>query len=382
MRNSTLSLLGALIALLIGMVAPPHARADAHEAEPENAPKKVLIVISGNGKDGGRTAPGYEFDEFSSAYLVFGANGIEVDIASPTGGKVESDPFDPRDPINARVLADPKIMAKLENSLPLTDVTSDDYDAVFVVGGKGAMFDLHDNSHLQSIISSKYVDGGIVAAVCHGPAALVNVTLPDGSYLIDGKKVNGFTNVEEEMFGQRWMPDFPFLLEDMLVERGGAFEASPMMLSHVAIDGRLVTGQNPASTPHAAEAVVRLLGQEPGARPEGPKERTYALLKAVIEEDPDSLEAYEAKPANYNGSLIAMYGFFSAQTAQTRSEHEAAIALMSVDSPVSKRPKLRLQVAKSRSRLGDDKAAQEIVMQILEQDPKNEAAASFAAQLN
>lgn len=382
MRNSAISIISALVALLVGIVMPAMAQADPHEMDPDYMPRKVLMVISGNGKDGGRTAPGYEFEEFSSAYLVFWANGIEVDVASPNGGTVESDPYDPSDPINARVLADPAIMAKLENSLPLAEVTSSDYDAVFVVGGKGAMFDLHDNPYLQSIISSKYVGGGIVAAVCHGPAALVNVKLPDGSYLIDGKKVNGFTNLEENMFGQRWIPDFPFLLEDMLVERGGSFEASPMMLSHVTVDGRLVTGQNPASTPLAAEAVVRLLGQEPGARPVGPMERTYALLKAVIEEGPENLAAYEAAPEDYNGSLIAMYGFFSANTAQSRSEHETAIALMSVSSPVSERPQLRLRIAKSWSELGDEKAAREIVMQVLEVDPTNEAAASFAATLN
>jgi putative intracellular protease/amidase len=115
--------------------------------------------------------------------------------------------------------------------MPIAEANHEDYDAVFVVGGKGAMFDLPDNGALQDILAGAYTSGSIVAAVCHGPAALVNVQLPDGSYLVDGKQVNGFTNVEEQMFGQKWMPDFPFLLEDKLVERGGEFQSSPMMLS-------------------------------------------------------------------------------------------------------------------------------------------------------
>ena len=352
-------------------------------ANPEmNGPIRVLMVISGHGKDGGKTAPGYEFEEFAAAYLVFEANGIDVDVASPNGGKVESDPYDPRDAVNAQVLANKAIMTKLENSMPIANANHEDYDAVFVVGGKGAMFDLPDNGALQDILAGAYTSGGIVAAVCHGPAALVNVQLPDGSYLVDGKQVNGFTNVEEHMFGKKWMPDFPFLLEDKLVERGGEFQSSPMMLSHVAIDGRLITGQNPASTPLAAEAVVRSLGLEPVDRPIENTERTYALIKTVLSQGAAATKAYEEAPGNYNGPLISMYGFFLARSAKDPRDHHTAIAMMDLDTPVRDRPQLRMQSAKSWAALGQTDKAREIVQALVEANPENEAAKAFAASLN
>jgi len=371
--------LGSIAAVLLAFLAS--ISAPVAQAETGDQPK-VLMIISGNGQDGGQTAPGYEFDEFASAFLVFDANGIAVDVASPEGGNVESDPYDATEAVNAQVLANASIMAKLENSLALASVSHTDYDAVFIVGGKGAMFDFHDNAALQEIIADTYISGGTVAAVCHGPAALVNVTLPDGSFLVDGKRVNGFTNVEEHMFGQKWMPDFAFLLEDKLVERGGRFESAPMMLSHVAIDDRLITGQNPASTPLVAEAVVRSLGREPVERQIETSERTYALIKTVLERGPTATQAYADAPGDYNGRLIATYGFLSARSAETDQDHRIAIALMDVDSAVRDRPQLRLQVAKSWSELGDKDKAGEIVQTILEADPANEAAKAFAATLN
>ena len=143
----------------------------------ESNSKKVLMVVSGNGqheKDG-EQKPGYEFDEFSKAYAVFKNNGITVDIASPKGGPVEADKYNAEKPYNAVVLADNAIMEKLKNTLATSSIVAKNYDAVFVVGGKGAMFDLPNDIALQHIIADVYQQQGSVAAVCHGPAALVNV---------------------------------------------------------------------------------------------------------------------------------------------------------------------------------------------------------------
>lgn len=197
--------------------------------------KSVLMVVSGYGQGQGEQAPGYEFDEFAKAWLVFKEHGVAVDIASPKGGKVEADKFDAKSAYNAKVLADAEAVNKLENTLSTAELESQNYDAVFVVGGKGAMFDLPKDESLQSVIAEIYQQQGVVAAVCHGPAALVDVRLDNGNYLIDGRAVNAFTNKEENLFSSKWLPDFPFMLEDRLVERGAKFQASDIMLSHVAM---------------------------------------------------------------------------------------------------------------------------------------------------
>ena len=344
--------------------------------------KKILMVISGNGADGGKTAPGYEFEELSAAYLVFTSNGLDVDIASPKGGTVEADEYDPKDDVNQLVLNDAVAMEKLNNSLPFAAVSADQYDAVFVVGGKGAMFDLPDNTSLQSLISRIYTAGGTVGAVCHGPAALVNVTLPDGSYLVDGKRVNGFTNREEKLFGKKWAAEFDFLLEDRLVERGGSFQSSPMMLSHVATDGRLITGQNPASSADAAEAVVRSLGITPVKRQMGQKERTFALIEAIMTDGDTAAQLYLADKEAFNGPLISMYGYYYAMGAEDSADYETAITLLSVETDVKNHPTLRLQVAKSWYELGDKVKALETAETILKANPDHEGAKSFIASLN
>jgi putative intracellular protease/amidase len=242
----------------------------------------VLMIVSSYGKDGGKTQPGYEFDEFARAYLVFRAHGFDVDIASPAGGAVEADEYDADKPYNQNVLADAAIINKLAHTLPTAAVNPDDYRAVFVVGGKGAMFDLPGDADLQKIIATLYEDGRVVAAVCHGPAALVDVRLSNGEYLLSGKRVNGFTNVEEQLFGKRWMSEYPFMLEDKLVERGGKYESSAFMLSHVAQDGKLITGQNPVSTTDVATAVVRALGAKPRPQQRFTEDVTMALIAELL----------------------------------------------------------------------------------------------------
>ena len=221
--------------------------------------KKVVMVVSGYGQDHGKTTPGYEFDEFAKAYIVFSDNGIEIDVASPQGGQVVADKYDPSKPYNAKVLSNTKAMNKLNNTLATNELNPKDYDAIFIVGGKGAMFDLPNDNALKTTIADIYQRNGTVAAVCHGPAALVDVKLDDGSYLIANKVINSFTNKEEKLFSKKWISKFEFLLEDKLIERGAQFESSDLMLSHVSVDERLITGQNPASSELVAEKLLESL---------------------------------------------------------------------------------------------------------------------------
>jgi len=140
-----------------------------------------------------------------------------------------------------------------------SQVDSGDYDAIFFAGGHGAMWDFPDNAELAALTRAIYERGGAVGAVCHGPAGLVNVTLSDGSYLVDGKQVASFTNEEEEAVGLSEV--VPFLLQSKLEERGARHNRAEKFQAHVVSDGRLVTGQNPASARGVGEGLLRLVRQ-------------------------------------------------------------------------------------------------------------------------
>ena len=188
MKQNLLLKMKWLLAVLLSTIAINSMAAET---------KKVIMVVSGYGQKQGEEKPGYEVDEFAKAYLVFKHNGVDVYVASPLGGTVEADNYDPNKPYNAQVLADSVAMQKLENTLSVGALEASDYNGIFVVGGKGAMFDLPKDEKLQAMIANIYEEQGVVAAVCHGPAALVDVKLSNGENLIAGKTVNGFTNKEE-----------------------------------------------------------------------------------------------------------------------------------------------------------------------------------------
>ena len=337
------------------------------QVQAEKTTKKVLMVVSGNGQ--GEKQPGYEFDEFSKAYSVFKDNGIAVDIASPKGGQVEADKYDPSKSYNAKVLVDDAIMAKLNNTLTTSSIDAQAYDAVFIVGGKGAMFDLPKDTALQNIIANIYQQQGSVAAVCHGPAALVNVKLKDGSYLVANKAINSFTNQEEKLFGQKWIKDFDFLLEDKLTERGANFQSSEIMLSHVAIDGRLITGQNPTSTVGVATALVKSLGLTPVKVVVELEDKTMAVVAKFIAGDKSALETLANNQAQYHIPLVGMYGFYFLKVADTRLDYEQSLALMMVAQKEINSPNLDMKIAKTQLKLGQAASAKVTLNQLIITEP-------------
>jgi putative intracellular protease/amidase len=337
--------------------------------------KKVLMVVSGNGhklEEGvkeGKEKPGYEFDEFSKAYSVFKDNGIEVDIASPQGGKVIADKYNPSKPYNAKVLVDEIIMEKLENTVSTSAIDAKAYDGVFVVGGKGAMFDLPNDINLQNIIADIYQQQGSVAAVCHGPAALVNVKLKDGSYLIANKAINGFTNQEEKLFGKKWINDFDFMLEDKMTERGAHFQSSKIMLSHVAIDGRLITGQNPTSTVGVATALVKSLGITPVQSEIEIEDKTMAVVSNYIDGEQSALERLINNQEQYYIPLVGMYGFYYLKIADTTLEFEQSLALMMVAQKALNNPNLDMKIAETQAKLGKTDLAKATLNQLITAKP-------------
>jgi putative intracellular protease/amidase len=226
---------------------------------------KVLIVVTSHGvigqaDDADAQKTGYFLSEVTHPYYVFKNAGFSIDIASPKGGEP---PMDPRshklsDDDNRRFVETADDWQKMQNSLLLAEINAADYDAIVFAGGHGTMWDFPDNADIQRLTRDIYQNNGVVAAVCHGPAALVNVTLDDGSYLVDGRTVSTFTNFEERIV--RLYSDMPFLLETVLEERGATIDKALIpFMEQVSVTDKLVTGQNPNSARAMAEAVVPLL---------------------------------------------------------------------------------------------------------------------------
>jgi putative intracellular protease/amidase len=232
--------------------------------------KKALIVVTSHdrlGNTGKHT--GYYLPEVSHPYYALLEAGIEVDIASPKGGAAPMDPSsgDRKDPANARFLDTPADRDKLTRTIRLAEVAPADYGAILFAGGHGTMWDFREDRDVQRLAAAIHEQGGVVAAVCHGPAALVDVRLSSGDFLVAGKRVTGFSNDEEE--AAELTKVVPFLLESALIDRGGRYQkAAGLWREHVVTDGRLVTGQNPASAAGVGKAVAELL--ESAAQEERP----------------------------------------------------------------------------------------------------------------
>ncbi len=280
---------------------------------------KILAVVTSTdvmGKTGKST--GYELTELSRAYYVFTSNGFEVDIASPKGGLppvvIDDDDMGAFD---FAFLNDKDAQDKVQNSIAIAKVNALDYQAVYFIGGKGAMFDFPNNKAIKNIVRDMYEDGKTIAAICHGPAALVNVKLSDGSYMLANKQVSSFTN-QEELF---LIPDaatiFPFLLEDKLRQQGATPILGKTYLEQVSHDGNLVTGQNPWSVWKTAETVISQLGYQPVKRDISAAEYTVDVLSnyhengfAMARQQLVDIVNNPQTPVDKN--LLAMHGIVAA----------------------------------------------------------------------
>lgn len=220
--------------------------------------KPVLFVLTSHGAKGDSgQATGFYLGEVTHPLAVLDAANIAVEFASIQGGEPPVDGLDLDDKTNARYWADESFRRAIRTTAKLSDVDPARYSAVFFAGGHGAMWDLPISPAVQSVTRDIFEAGGIVAAVCHGPAALVNVKLSDGAYLVTGRNLSAFTNSEERAVGLD--KTVPFLLASTLVERGAIHHPAPDWTSKVIVDGKLVTGQNPQSATAVGEAVRDLL---------------------------------------------------------------------------------------------------------------------------
>ncbi|TAG80770.1 MAG: type 1 glutamine amidotransferase domain-containing protein [Betaproteobacteria bacterium] len=339
-------------------------------ANPSTHAPKVLIVVSSEGRNGGETRPGFEMDEYALAYLVFRANGVRVEVASPAGGPVEADKFNPKDDHIQALLADEHATALLRNTRRIADVKPGDHQAIFVMGGKGAMFDLPKDSSLISLLGAQFDRDGIVAAVCHGPAVFANVRRADGRPLIAGKRVTGFTDEEEKTFGKKWVKEYPFLIESKFREQGAIWEEAALMLPKTIVDDKLITGQNPFSTSETAEAIVRALGRTPAPRAVLKEERSMRLVQRWLAGEKDQVRAILAADAKeYKLDLIAMLGYYQAEAAPDDAAKRAALSIMEMAVPYMQHPRLRLGMARTHIALGNVKTAREILTALIAEKP-------------
>ncbi|WP_313348016.1 type 1 glutamine amidotransferase domain-containing protein [Stenotrophomonas sp.] len=220
---------------------------------------KVLIVLTSHdelGSTGRKT--GFWLEELAAPYYTFKDAGAEIVLASPKGGQPPLDPKsnepDFQTELTRRFEADAAANAQLANTVRLDSVSQADFDTVFYPGGHGPLWDLAEDTHSIALIESFITAGKPVALVCHAPGVLRHVKAANGNPLVQGRKVTGFTNSEEEGVGLTHI--VPFLVEDELKAAGGLYSKGPDWGSYVVSDGLLITGQNPASSAEAAAVLV------------------------------------------------------------------------------------------------------------------------------
>lgn len=220
--------------------------------------ERILFVLTNHDELGDTGDPtGFFLSEAAHPYQVLREAGYEIDFVSPQGGAVPIDPssHDLDDEANAAFLEAEE--DALQDTFAPIGVDANDYAAIYFAGGHGTMWDFPEHEGLINLTSSIYERGGVVGAVCHGPAGLVNVMLSDGSYLVEDKQMTCFTNEEER---SAELDDVvPFLLESKLEARGAHIEAADPFEKNVKVDGRLVTGQNPASATGVGRALADVI---------------------------------------------------------------------------------------------------------------------------
>ncbi|MFT3817231.1 MAG: type 1 glutamine amidotransferase domain-containing protein [Rubrivivax sp.] len=230
--------------------------------------QRVLVVVTNHADYPSREdKTGLWLTELTHFWDLLQDAGIAMDIASPVGGK---SPLDERslgrlylDDAARAHLRDPAFMDRLQNTRRAADVDPAPYAAIYFAGGHGTMWDFRDAPELKRLAESIHGRGGIVSAVCHGNAALVQLQGPDGRPLVAGRRVTGFSNVEERLSGMR--SQVPFFLQDALEAAGARYEKALLPFTAYAVtDGRLVTGQNPQSGKAVAQQVLALLRAQQG----------------------------------------------------------------------------------------------------------------------
>lgn len=221
--------------------------------------KHILFIVTSTDKTGtGKHAAGYEFSEIADPYFEFINKGYTVDFSSMLGGEPPFVGYDSAQE-NSKNFKEGNGFKRLNSSHKLNDVNIDAYDAIFFPGGLGLMTDMVESPLVKEVIKSTYESEKIIGAVCHGPSALLNVILSDGSNLLKGKRINSFTKAEENIDKHLLGDVIPFMLDEELIKQGAIFSHTEPFESYVVIDGNIITGQNPASASVVATEMIKLI---------------------------------------------------------------------------------------------------------------------------
>ncbi len=223
---------------------------------------KILIVLTSHGTLGSTGKPtGFWLEEFAAPYYAFLDSGADITLASVQGGQPPLDPKsdepDAQTEATQRFKKDRQAQARLATTQRLADLNAESFDAVFFPGGHGPLWDLAENEDVITLITDFYENGKTVSAVCHAPGVFRHVKSAEGHFLVKDRNVTGFSNAEENAVG---LTDVvPFLVEDMLKDHGARYSSGADWQPHVVVDGKLITGQNPASSVGVAVAVIKQL---------------------------------------------------------------------------------------------------------------------------
>ncbi|HWP18946.1 MAG TPA: type 1 glutamine amidotransferase domain-containing protein [Burkholderiaceae bacterium] len=226
--------------------------------------KRILMIVTSHDRMGDTGKPtGIWAEELAAPYWAFRDAGAEVDLASPQGGPVPLDPGSVKpvgqnEPAVDRFLTDETTQRLAASTRRVAEVDAAGYDALFFPGGHGTMWDLPHDEGVKRAVETAWAAGKVVAAVCHGPAGLVSARTPQGRSILEGRRVNGFTDAEEHEVGLA--QTVPFLLERRMRELGGLFEHGNKWQAYAVRDGQLITGQNPQSSALVARHVLEALG--------------------------------------------------------------------------------------------------------------------------
>lgn len=216
---------------------------------------RILMIVTSHGEIDGEPATGVWFSEFSEPFGVFRQAGAEIVVASPKGGPAPADPRGYPKADEIRAVRD--ALERLNATRPIARIKIEEFDGVFVPGGHGPMFDLAGDATTKRLIAAAWAAGKLVGAVCHGPASLLNVPIGAGGTLLKGKRVTGFTKGEDAT--DALFAHMPFSLQERMEDEGASFVAKPPKSIHCETDGKLVTGQNPASAEATARAFLAVL---------------------------------------------------------------------------------------------------------------------------
>lgn len=340
--------------------------------------KRVLMLISSYGTEANPELS-YDLEELAQSYLVLHDNGVKLDIASPKGGAVLVK--NNKDALGYIQRFKSLATAQLANTLATADTDIKQYDGVFIVGGSGAMLDLPSHQATQQLLTDAVNKDKVITAVCHGPAAIADIKLADGRYFVADKRVNGFTNIEEHAFSAEHLALFPFLLQDRLIENGAQFVHNAPMLPYVAVDGKLITAQNPGSVAKAAEAMVLALGLPVSARQPFSDEQTMSLISQARQNGPVVIDLALQQPEhNIDINYLTLYGFYAYRLADD-ADKARELAIMHTISKHFSHPEFDAQLVLQSLEQGLIAQARAVYQQFVQRYPEHKYVAELKTQL-